>query len=287
MPTRADAKIWWPSTSNGYSSDLPQPLGDHHRGAGLGDVVDQHHELVAAQPRQREARLVAGHDVGGAQARLQAAGHGHEQAIGRERAEAVVHDPESIERERQDRELVLGAALGALDRALDEIDEQQPVRQAGERIGQLGLGDVGQRSGQPAGHARFGPDRGAAAAHPSIGVVAMPEAMLALEVSRRVGEVARSTPPARRRYRRDARATAIHPPTFRSLPSRVRGSIPARRPIHLAADQIPVPQAVVRALHGQRIPLFALAEVGDRPLVARDASRCARPATGKSIGLVT
>ena len=43
----ADVNTCCPSTSNGFSSDSLQPLGDADGIAGVGDVVEQHRELVA------------------------------------------------------------------------------------------------------------------------------------------------------------------------------------------------------------------------------------------------
>ena len=79
--------------SNGFSSDCAQPLGHAHRVAGIGDVVEQH---VNSSPPGAPACTPGSSrvdDVGGAQARLQPPRHRDQQAVGRERAEAVVHDP--------------------------------------------------------------------------------------------------------------------------------------------------------------------------------------------------
>ena len=74
--------------------------------------------------------------------------------------------------------------------------------------------------------------------------------------------------------------STIHPRTSPiSSVVETEDRLPARRPVDLAGDQIPVPQAVVRALDGQRVALFALAQIVDRPLVrqvrfdARDRDR--------------
>ena len=133
-----------------------QALGDGDGIGRVGDVVDQHVELIAAMARQRQAGLGAGGHVGGAQARLQAPRHGHEQAIGRRGAEAVVDDAEAVEREHEDGEAVVGLALDAGDGALDHVEEQEAVGEAGQRVGQLGFGDVGERTGEARRHARRG-----------------------------------------------------------------------------------------------------------------------------------
>ena len=43
--------------------------------------------------------------------------------------------------------------------------------------------------------------------------------------------------------------------------------LPARRPVDDVRRQIPVPQPVVGAANGERIALFAVAEILDRPFV--------------------
>ena len=45
-----------------------------------------------------------------------------------------IDDLESIEAENEQREDVVAAAFGALDGAIEQIDEEQPVRQSGQRI---------------------------------------------------------------------------------------------------------------------------------------------------------
>ena len=112
-------------------------LGDANGVARIGDVVEQHRELVSAEPRQRESAAVPRDDVGSAQARLKPPRDRNEQAIGAEHAQALIHHLESIETEDEQREDVVGMALGALDGAVEQIDEEQPVRQPGERVGHL------------------------------------------------------------------------------------------------------------------------------------------------------
>ena len=168
-----------------------KPLGHAHRVARILDVVQQDVELVSAEPRQRRGRFVTGDRVGRPQARLKPSRDRHQQAIGGERPEAVADHIEPVEAEGEKRERGVRAPFLAFDRPLDEIEKQQPVRQAGERVRQLGLGDVGERAGQPGGRAGLVPDRRAAAQHPPIHAVAVEHPVLALVVLAAVSEVRR------------------------------------------------------------------------------------------------
>ena len=42
---------------------------------------------------------------------------------------------------------------------------------------------------------------------------------------------------------------------------------PPRRPVHFVRRDIPVPETVVRAAHGDRVPFFALVQIGHGPFV--------------------
>ena len=168
--------------SNGFPQRRPQALGHPDGVAGVGDVLQQDRELVAAEARQRDPALVR-HAGGPARTgRLQPAGDRHQQAVGRQRAEAVVDRLEAIEAEDEDRKQLVLAPLRPLDRAVEQVDEQEAVRQSGQRIGDLGVGDVGERSGQPRHHALAVPHRRAAAEHPAERAVAMQDPVLALVV---------------------------------------------------------------------------------------------------------
>ena len=101
-----------------------QPLGDQCRLAGVLDPVDDHHELVTAEP---------GDEVGRADDRAQAAGHRHQQGITRPVTEGVVHRLEPVEIEEQEGGPDT-AAPPAGQGAFEELDEQRPVGQTGERV---------------------------------------------------------------------------------------------------------------------------------------------------------
>ena len=76
-----------------------QPLGHAQRGVHVRDVVEQDRELVAAQPRHGEAGRVRRHDVGIAQACLEALGDRDQQSIRHLRAQAVVDRRQAVEAE--------------------------------------------------------------------------------------------------------------------------------------------------------------------------------------------
>ena len=92
------------------------------RGRGLvGDLLDQHHELVAAEARDR---------VCGPQHRSQARRDAREQLISRSVPEAVVDELEVVDVQQHDREL--GGRLGEC--AAQAVEEQGPVRQPRQRV---------------------------------------------------------------------------------------------------------------------------------------------------------
>ena len=55
-----------------------------------------------------------------------------------------MHDVEAVEAEHEEREDIVRAALAALDRPFDEIEEQNPIRQPRQGVRELRLGNVGQ-----------------------------------------------------------------------------------------------------------------------------------------------
>jgi len=118
-------------------------LGRARRLVDVADVVDDDHEFVTAESAD---------DVVLAQAALEPPTDLDEKAIPREVAETVVHDLETVQVEKQHGELVVGIAVGALDRARQDFEHQRSVGQAGEGVvkgivlelalGQFALGDV-------------------------------------------------------------------------------------------------------------------------------------------------
>jgi hypothetical protein len=100
--------------------------------AGVGYVLQQHRELVAAQPAR---------GVPAAAAAANALGHLHEQLVTRGVAEAVVDRLEVVEVEEQDG-VTLGTTAFALQRALGPVLEQRAVRELGEPVVQGLMGQL-------------------------------------------------------------------------------------------------------------------------------------------------
>ena len=104
---------------------VEDPLGHLDDGTGVGGVLEEDGELVAAEPRRRVAR---------AQAPSQPIGDRAEQLVAGTVAEAVVHELEVVEVDEGDgRDRRVGPA-DAGQRVLDPVEEQRPVRQPGERV---------------------------------------------------------------------------------------------------------------------------------------------------------
>jgi hypothetical protein len=166
------------------------PLGDHRRLGRLGEPLQQHRELVAAQARD---------GVAGAQRAGDPLGEGDEQLVADGVAEAVVDLLELVEVEEQQRAAVLRLAAGTPQRLLDAVNEQRPVGQPGEGVVQrlvlqpLLLDVAVGRVRQGAGHAdRRAVDvaRGHALGHhPAPGPVAVAHAELALQARRLARQV--------------------------------------------------------------------------------------------------
>jgi hypothetical protein len=109
-------------------------LGDLDRDPFVGDLGEQHDELVAAQPPDYVPR---------AQCLTQPRRDLDEQRIASRVPEAVVHELEAIEIQQQHRDRLARAG----PRVLQVIEHQSSVRQAGQRIVQRLIADV--RFGEP------------------------------------------------------------------------------------------------------------------------------------------
>ena len=130
----------------------PHRAGDPlHDAAGV-DLVDvapeQHRELVTAEP---------GGEVVGPQARLDALRDGHEQQVTGGVALAVVDGLEVVDVDEQHRRPGVVSGLHFAQRALDGLNEEAAVGEAGERVVErlvaqprLELGQLGQRPFEPA-----------------------------------------------------------------------------------------------------------------------------------------
>ena len=106
-------------------------LGDDAGLARVGDVLEQHGELVAAHAR---------HGVAGADGRVEPARDGAQQLVPDGMPERVVHDLEAVEVEEEDRAAAAGPPpAGPSQRLLEPVEEQRPVRQPGQRVVHRGV----------------------------------------------------------------------------------------------------------------------------------------------------
>ncbi len=103
---------------------VEQLAGDQSGVLGLGQVLDQDRELVAAEAR---------HGVGLAQAAAETLGHDRQQAIAGQMPEAIVDRLEAVEVEDHDRDQAL-VAPGPGERALQTILEQRAVGEPGQLV---------------------------------------------------------------------------------------------------------------------------------------------------------
>ena len=125
------------------------PVRDPHRLVLVFQVLEQHRELVAAE---------TGHRVVGAQARFQPPRHFHEEVVAGREAQGLVDRLEPVDVEEEHRERPSRALSTLEQRALQAVEEQAPVGEAGEavvqrRVQQLVLQSlqVGVRLGRRSG----------------------------------------------------------------------------------------------------------------------------------------
>ena len=90
----------------------------------LGGLLQNDHELVAAEPR---------HDIARTQRTAQPAADLHQQHVAGVVSQRVVDDLEPVEVDEQQRELPL-VARGGIDRAAQHAVEHFPVRQIGQAV---------------------------------------------------------------------------------------------------------------------------------------------------------
>jgi len=107
--------------------DVDDALGDD---GGVGGAGQQDRELVAADPR---AHIVV------ADASTEPLGDGLQQLVAHGVAERIVDDLKPVEIEEQHRHLV-AAAVGPHEFMLEAVEQQRPVTESGERVGEC-LGD--------------------------------------------------------------------------------------------------------------------------------------------------
>ena len=108
IPALADDEHIVPFDDERFLQRLAQPFRDTHRIARVIDVVEQHGEFVAAEPRERESVAAVRHGIVRAQTRLEAVRDFDQQSIRQGQPEAVIHRLEAIEPENHERKLVVG-----------------------------------------------------------------------------------------------------------------------------------------------------------------------------------
>ena len=168
-------------------------------------------------------------------------------------------------------------ALGAADRLVEPVEEQDAVGQAGQGVvhrvvlelllGVLAVGDVGLAADDADGAALRVAHRRPAGEHPAVGAVAVLDPELVLEVVVGAGQV--------RLERLGDGGAVVLVDAAEPLAGRVaelglgvaEHLLPARREEEAVRAHVPVPQPVVGALHGERVALLGLGEPGERVLV--------------------
>ena len=257
------------------------PVREAGGAAHARHLLQQDRELVAAQ---------SGHGVRRSHAALEPAGDRHQELVAQRVSEAVVDHLEAVHVQHQDSEAGLGVATTSRHHLAQPVHEQRPVGQPGEGVPEggpqqpllheLALAHVDDRAGHPGGQPVL-LHRPPAGQHPGPGAVLAPDPVLVLEVGALRGQVGLQP--------------ALHPLQVQRmdpaepLPGRVSDlfvlvaeqGLPAGREVDRAVDDVPVPQAAVGPLHGQRVALLALPQLGGRTealvLVAEDRQQ-ERPA---------
>ena len=128
MPIDALTNASRPWISNGTGEFALDALREMFGVGGLADVMDQEHELVAAEARDRVARAQRG---------AQPAADLFEQSVAEAVPPAVVDPLEAIEIQEEDGErtaAVTTSATSAHQRHRQPIAEQHPIGQSGQRI---------------------------------------------------------------------------------------------------------------------------------------------------------
>ena len=113
----------------GAEQRLLDALRDPHRAALRREVLAEHDELVAAEARERELLVAeARQRVGRSQGDLEPVRDGSQELVAGAVSEGVVDVLEAVEIQEQQRG-ERAVALGARQRELETIAEEQPVRQ--------------------------------------------------------------------------------------------------------------------------------------------------------------
>ncbi len=187
-------------------------------------------------------------------------------------AEAVVDDLEAVEVHEQDGGQVVAVAAGALHGAAELVDEVGAVGQVGEGVvhgvvtqaflGGLAGRDVGERAGDAHGAPALVALGQAEDHHPAVAAGAVEDAVLDLEAlagALQVGGQVGLDPV-------DVLGVDAAEPLAGGVADLAvlvaDQGLPARRVVDAVAAQVPVPDAVVGAAHGEGVAAFALTQGG-------------------------
>src|SRR5262249_20110586 len=156
---------------------------DHRRMTPVADVFEEHHELIPAE---------AGDGVPRPQECFQPSGEGREQLIAYRMAQAVVDDLEAVDVEEKHGEGVATTAAGDADGPFQAVLEQGAAGEIRETVPEgiaaklllvlLPLGDVGQRTRNPARLVGPASDGEPAGQDPSVRAVPLAQTVLELEM---------------------------------------------------------------------------------------------------------
>ena len=247
---------------------LVHALGDERGLVGVGHAVEQDGELVAAEAGDRVRRP---------DGRLEPAGDRHEQPVSRLVAERVVDELEAVEvEEEHGGGRLRGGALRPPDRLVEAVEEEHAVGQAGQRVvhrvvlqaplGLLAGGDVGLAADHARGLPGVVAHRGPAGEHPAVRAVPVLDPVLLLEVLRGARAVCLEGLLKRGAIVLVDAAQPLSRPLSELLVGVPEHRLPAGREVHRLALHVPVPEAVVGALQGERMALLGRGELPQRAL---------------------
>jgi hypothetical protein len=217
----------------------------------LPDVLHQDGELVAPQPRHR---------VRGANAGPEAVGDLDQELVSREVPEAVIDDLEAVHVQKQHCEGERLAAPRPLQHAAQPVHVERPVGQVGEAVVAARERDVADGARDAGGLAR-GPAHGRSPAnHPAVGAIAVQDPVLVLERGRLAVQV------LSQRLFQAADVIRVHAPEpFVDIVGHLvlleaQDALPPRGEVGLIDLDLPIPQPVVGARHGEGEALLAVAQ---------------------------
>ena len=257
---RRDEDLLGPQVE-GFPQRLVVPNRRRPRVVDALDVLQQHHELVAAEPRQ---------GVGLPQVATQPIGDADEQRVAHRVAEAVVHVLEAVQIDEEHRELVVLATLLTPHGALEPLHQERPVGEAGQPVvvgvvtelvlGELACRDVGLRARDPAWRAVGVAHRLGASEHPVVGAILVAHPMFALEVRALAQQVLVEHAPDRAHV---VGVDAVEP-LVRAQPNLVvlvaQHPLPTRGEVDDPGLQAPIEDAVVGPTDSQLVALAAALE---------------------------